>query len=70
MPFTAGIPYERARGHSSAVSSVLYSRGTDAYLETKTGAFIYNGDASSFYEWEFRTRLRTEVRKTISILTL
>ena len=26
--------------------------------ETRTGAYIYYGDAASFREWEFRTRLR------------
>ena len=48
-----------AVGTSSAVSSVLYHRG-DAHStqETKNGSYIYNGDASNFHEWEFRTRLR------------
>ena len=27
-------------------------------LKTRSGAYIYHGDAASFYEWEFRTRLR------------
>ena len=30
--------------------------GNDA--ETRAGAYIYNGDAASFHEWDFRTRLR------------
>ena len=28
------------------------------HAETRTGAKIYFGDAASFHEWEFRTRLR------------
>ena len=28
------------------------------HAETSTGAKIYYGDAASFHEWEFRTRLR------------
>ena len=28
------------------------------HAETRTGANIYYGDAASFHEWEFRTRLR------------
>ena len=27
-------------------------------FETRTGAYIYYGDAASFHEWEFRTGLR------------
>ena len=49
-----------SRGHSSAVSSVLFSTGSTSYLETKQGAYIYHGDAGSFHEWEFRTRLRMQ----------
>ena len=43
---------------SSAVSSVMYLRdaaGNNA--ETRTGAYIYYGDAASFHEWECRTPL-------------
>ena len=29
------------------------------HAETRSGAHIYYGDAASFHEWEFRTRLRT-----------
>ena len=48
---------------SSAVSSVLYHKNTDSIIkETKGGAFIYFGDAHSYHEWEFRTRLRLTVR--------
>ena len=44
---------------SSAVSSVLYLRDAAGnHAETRTGAYIYYGDAASFHEWEFRTRLR------------
>ena len=27
-------------------------------LETKSGSYIYHGDAGHFHDWEFRTRLR------------
>ena len=44
---------------SSAVSSVLYLRDAAGnHAETRTGAYIYFGDAASFHEWQFRTRLR------------
>ena len=43
---------------SSAVSSVLYLRDVAGnHAETRTGAYIYYGDAASFHEWGFRTRL-------------
>ena len=44
---------------SSAVSSVLYLRDAAGnHAETRSGAYIYYGDATSFHGWEFRTRLR------------
>ena len=44
---------------SSAVSSVLYLRDAAGnHAETRTGAYIYYGDAASFHELEFRTRQR------------
>ena len=44
---------------SSAVSSVLYLRDAAGNrAETRSGAYIYYGDAASFHESEFRTRLR------------
>ena len=48
------------KGHSSAVASVLYSRGPDRHEVTKSGSYIYDGSASTFHEWEFRTRLRVK----------
>jgi len=27
-------------------------------LETKSGSYIYHGEAGHFHDWEFRTRLR------------
>ena len=43
----------------SAVSSALYVETEDGnHAETSPGANIYNGDAASFHDWEFRTRLR------------
>ena len=50
--------HSEPRGTSSAVASVLFSRGGDHHQVTKSGSYIYNGDASNFHEWEFRTRLR------------
>ena len=48
-----------SRGFSSSVASVLFSHSTHERLEqTKSGAYVYKGDASSFHEWEFRTCLR------------
>ena len=44
---------------SSAVSSVLCLRDAAGnHAETRTGAYIYCGDAASFHEWEFRNGLR------------
>ena len=44
---------------SSAVSAMLYLRDAAGnHAETRSGAYIYYGDAASFHEWEFRTRLR------------
>ena len=48
------------RGTSSAVASVLFSRGGDGHQVTKSGSYIYHGDAARFHEWEFRTRLRAK----------
>ena len=31
------------------------------YLETKSGSYIYHGDAASFHDWVFRTRLRVRL---------
>ena len=44
---------------SPAVSSVLHLRDAAGnHAETRTGVYIDCGDAASFHEWEFRTRLR------------
>ena len=48
------------QGHSSAVASVLYTRGTDNAAVTKHGSYVYAGEASLYHEWEFRTRLRVK----------
>ena len=51
-------------GASSAVSSVLYHRGdVHQTKETKSGSFIYWGEAANYHEWEFRTRLRVSQKK-------
>ena len=48
-------------GSSSAVSSVLFARGGDTFhQETKTGSYVYYGNASNYHEWEFRTKLRMQ----------
>ena len=52
------------RGTSSAVASVLFTRGGDRHEVTKSGSYIYNGDAANFHEWEFRTRLRVKTGGT------
>ena len=50
--------FNEPRGNSSAVASVLYSRGGDNHSVTKSGSYVYYGDAANYHEWEFRTRLR------------
>ena len=52
--------HSEPRGTSSAVASVLFSRGGDGHQVTKSGSYIYHGDAAHFHEWEFRTRLRVK----------
>ena len=47
-------------GHCSAVASVLCSRGAGKHEVTKSGNYIYYGDASRYHEWEFRARLRVK----------
>ena len=45
-------------GTSSAVANVFYARGIGNNMEvTKSGSYIYYGDAFNFQEWEFRARL-------------
>ena len=53
----------RGTGYNSAVASVLYNPHGSVYVETKGGSYIYHGEASSFFEWEFRTRLRLHGKK-------
>ena len=53
------VVYDRAGEGSPAVSSVLYNRGDRANNEeTKSGSYVYWGDATNYHEWEFRTKLR------------
>ena len=52
--------FSEPRGNSSAVASVLFTRGGDTHEVTKSGSYIYHGDASQYHEWEFRTRLRVK----------
>ncbi len=42
---------------ASAVFSILYTNEAATYELTKSGKYVYWGDATSYYEWEFRTRL-------------
>ena len=49
--------FNGTQGHPSAVAAVLYSRSADKHEVTKSGSYIYYGDASQYHEWEFRTRL-------------
>ena len=55
--------YQYDKGSSSAVSSVLFARGDAFHQETKTGSYVYWGDASNYHEWEFRTRLRMQGKR-------
>ena len=48
---------------SSSISSVLHAAHTGRHEETKSGAYIYKGDAASYHEWEFRTLLRTHNKR-------
>ena len=44
-----------------SVAGLRFNPGTgqtSTPLETKSGSYIYYGDAASFHDWEFRTRLR------------
>ena len=41
-------PFSSVSGHRDAA---------EIHAETRVGAYIYYGDAASFHEWEFRTRL-------------
>ena len=59
-----GKPFSRSEGNSSAVTTVLFSRGNDTlHQETKQGSYIYSGEAGKFHEWEFRTRLRSRGKR-------
>ena len=65
---SAGMAYSRYgaddRGHSSAVASVLFTRGSDRCETTKSGSYIYDGSPSHYHEWEFRTRRRVRAAGT------
>ena len=54
-------------GTSSAVASVLFTRGGDGHQVTKSGSYIYYGDAAHFHEWVFRTELRARAAGTDSV---
>ena len=41
------------------MSSLSFSRSSEAKtFETKSGSYIYAGEARTFHEWEFRTFLK------------
>ena len=43
----------------ASVSSLSFSRNNEAKtFETKSGSYIYAGEAHTFHEWEFRTLLK------------
>ena len=50
---------------SLSISSLRYRRWAPTGLpaETKGGAFIYDGSASTFHEFEFRTMMRFQTAK-------
>ena len=56
------IPFSLILGSAVAsptICSVLYLRDeTGNHAETRDGAYIHYGDAASFHEWEFRSKLR------------
>ena len=51
-------------GTSSAVASVLFTRGGEGHQVTKSGSYIYHGDAAHYHEWVFRTELRAKAAGT------
>ena len=45
-----------------SVAGLRYGAGqANGYAETKSGSFIYHGDAAFYHDWEFRTLLRVEL---------
>ena len=47
------------RGHSFAVSSVMYSQNHSSFTETKNGSYVFWGGAHEYHEWEFGIRFKT-----------
>ena len=45
----AGLRFTRIAGQTSTP------------LETRSGSYIYNGDAAYFHDWEFRTLMRLKL---------
>ena len=42
----------------SAIASSIFNRGeTGALTTTKSGAFIFSGEAARYHEWELRTKI-------------
>jgi homoserine acetyltransferase len=52
----------KTQANCFAVSSVLFSHGDSFHQETKTGSYVYRGDAMKFHEWEFCTRARVATK--------
>ena len=42
----------------SAIASLIFNRAeTGALTTTKSGAFVFSGEAARYHEWEFRTKI-------------
>ena len=51
-------PIRSDEGRSGAVQAVLFQTGPITWQETKQGSIIFSGEAASFHDWEFRTRMK------------
>ena len=51
-------PIRTDEGRSGAVQAVLFQTGPISWQETKQGSIIFSGEAASFHDWEFRTRMK------------
>ena len=63
-----------ARGDHGSVAGLRFARskleGTSAApLETRSGSYIYEGGASSYHDWEFRTNVRLIAAKRAKLKT-
>lgn len=58
-PVVTGRHYRRAMALASLRFRGAQSAASNP-LETKSGAYIYTGDALNYHEWQFRTNLRLQ----------